>query len=160
MLYGRSYTVPFSNVSVTALQDLFALYTASNLGPIMLDEVRLGQISSPFVANLRIEFHVLTPTVAAGSGGTTPTPVPEVPGDAAALTTAHVNDTTPATVSGGGVDTLWFADVYNVVNGYLYQPAPKNKRIISRTNALIIKLPVAPASAQSSNGTITFTELF
>lgn len=158
MAIGRVYTVSFDNVAVTAVQDLFGLYVGTAPGSILLHEVRLGQISATTVGNLRVSIRRLPATVSSGSGGSAGTVQPRIFGDAAATMTARINDTTPAT-TGGTVQTM-IADVFNVVNGWLYLPAPDDRILAQRTQAIIVSLLTAPLSSETMSGTAVVEEIF
>jgi hypothetical protein len=153
---GRVYTVSFSQVAVTAAQDLISIATGAKA--IKLHSVQLGQYGATAVGNLPIAMRRLGPTAALGSGGSAVTPVPMNPGDAAATVTAHVNDTTNATTSGGTVAAI--ADDFNVINGYLHMPPEADRIIVGPNSALTIALLSAPAAAETMSGTATFEELY
>ena len=152
-LSGRLYTVSFSNVTVAAAQDLFAIY--SGVKVLGIHSIALGAINTT-VANLRLRMRYLPATVTAGSGGSTPTPRPQVVGDAAATATAHANDTTQA--SSAGAYDLW-DDVWNTINGYYSVPTIGGRPfVIGPSAAFVCSLDTAPASLVC-NGTLTFEEL-
>jgi len=154
---GRIYSAVFTNVAITAVQDLFALYAgASKI--VALQSIELAQITQTTVGNLRLRVRYLPATVTAGSGGSAPTARPFVPGDAAATATVRVNDTTQATTSGTAVD-LW-SDQWNLLNGYLWVPTTVNRPPVSAlSGALIVSLDSAPGSSITCSGSITFEEL-
>lgn len=154
---GRVYTIEFDNVSVAAVQDALAVYAGSGMA-FKVHEVTLGQITATSIGNLRLTLKRLPATVTAGSGGSTPTPRKLNNGDAAATVTAHANDTTQATTS--GTSQTLRGDIFNVINGFLYQPAPDDRPVIAPGQAFIVSLDSAPASAQTMSGTVTIEELF
>lgn len=156
-LTGRVYTTGFSNVSVSAVQDLIAVYAGSSKIFGLLS-FNIGQITGTTVANLRYRIRYLPTTVTAGSGGSAGTIKPIVPGDAAATITSRINDTTPATTSGTAVD-LW-DDVFNTINGLLWvPPTPSRTPICGLSGAIILSLDTAPGSAMVMNGSVTVEEL-
>lgn len=152
---ARTYTVEFAGVSVAAVQDLLAIYTGASKA-VRLHSFQIGQITGTTVANLPLTLKRITGTVASGSGGTTPTPLPLNPGDAAATVTAHANDTTQAS----GTVAVLVADVFNTVNGYLFTPAPEDQPIAGLSSVLVVSLNSAPSSAMTMSATVTFEELF
>ncbi len=154
---GRIYTMAFSNASLSAVQDLLALYAgASKIFGVL--SVNIGQITGTSLASMRVRLRYLPTTVTSGSGGAAATPHPFVPGDVAATVTGRVNDTTQATSSGTAID-LW-DDVWNNVNGFLWvPPAPSRTPIIGLSGAFIVSLDTAPASAIVANGSVMFEEL-
>lgn len=153
MARSRVYTVEFDNVSVSVVQDLFSILASSTV-PIEIHSVTLGQKTSTSVATLRVRGRrVAGPTQ--GSGGATPTPRPALPTDQASVVTAHTNDTTQAS---GTIVTLW-ADVWNVVNGYLYLPPSDDRPVVGAGQLFLFDLDDAPGSALTVSGTCTFGEL-
>lgn len=104
---GRIYTVGFKAVTISAVQDLIAL--KGSTGKVCrLRRVWLGMndtaLQTPQGVKLNVKY--ASATITLGSGGSTPTPRPSDPGDAAASFTAHANDTTQATTSGSFVDLV------------------------------------------------------
>jgi hypothetical protein len=97
----RPYVVGFENVLVSAAQDLLQVKGATGK---MLDILRvwLGATDTTLVTaqSIRIRCRYLPATVTDGSGGSTSTPRPLDPGDAAASFTCLTNNTTQATTSG------------------------------------------------------------
>jgi hypothetical protein len=154
---GRTYTIPFRGVSVSAVQDLCAAYAGANMA-IEVISLTLGQISLTTVESLDISVKRLPATVTTGSGGTAPTPVPDAGTDAAATFTARVNDTSQATTSGTAVYP--HVDVYNEVNGYQWI-FPQGARPNCKPNeALIFSLDTAPGAARTMSGSMKIMEKF
>lgn len=115
---SRMYTVSIDNVSVSAIQDVLAVYAgASRL--LRVHAIQMGANGQTTVGNYRIRLRYLPPTVTAGSGGSTATPHPTDPNDAVASFTARSNDTTQATSSGTAYTI--FADEFNPINNYYWQ---------------------------------------
>jgi hypothetical protein len=153
---GRIYTMGFNNVTLSAAQDLLALYAGSTKIFAVLS-VNLGQVTGTSVANQRIRIRYLPTTVTSGSGGSAGTIKPIVPGDAAATVTGRINDTTQATTSGTAVD--YWDDQWNTINGMLFvPPIPSRPFVCGLSGAIVVSLDTAPASLVSS-GSITFEEL-
>lgn len=151
----RVYTVQFNNVAVSAVQDLISLQPGASCG-IEIHEIVLGQITATSVGNLRLTMKRFSSTFSAGSGGSTPTPGKHNFNDAAALTAAHANDTTQ--ISAGTSVTIR-GDIYNVVNGYQYLPAPEDRIQIPPSQAFVLSLDTAPGSSETMSGSLTFAEL-
>lgn len=155
MLQTRDYSVVFDNVAVSAVQDLIALY-ASGSGGVVLKGFQVGQVTSTGIVMLRWAVMRLPATVTAGSGGTSATPRKTLGGDAAAVTTARINDTTVATTS--GTAELLAADVMNVVNGTGQIGFPRFPTI-KANEAITLRLNTGPAALNMS-GTVYFGEPF
>lgn len=153
----RVYSMAFAGVSVSAAQDLLAVYT----GPakaIRIHEVVLGQTTATTIGNLQISLKRLDATVTDGSGGAVATIIAINPGDAAASVTGRTNDTTQATTTGTSQTVR--SDVMNVLNGYQYLPPPEDQPIIGLNSAFIVSLDSAPTAAEVFSGTVVFEELF
>lgn len=153
MIRARAYSIEFANVAVTDVQDLFGLYTTSGV-PIEFFGFVLGQVTATAVGNLNISIKRIT-GVTDGSGGTTPTPNPMLGGDSAAVTVAHVNDTTQST----GTVKVLHADIFNVLNGYQFFFPPHMIPLIGVSSGVIVSLNTAPGSSESMSGTAYFGEL-
>lgn len=155
MATKRTYSVSFAGVSVSAVQDLIAVYCGASMG-IELHGIVIGQITGVSVQNLRISVKRLPATVTAGSGGAAPTPQKMGRGDAAATATAHVNDTTQATTS--GTAAVLHADVFNTINGYQFFWPPNDQPTFGLSEAAILSLDTAP-TGMTMSGTLIFAEL-
>jgi hypothetical protein len=152
----RTYTMSFSNVSVSAAQDLMCLYSGTG-GAFEVHEAVFGQITATTVGNLRFHVGRLPATVTAGSGGSAGVINKNRSGDGAATVTGRINDTTPATT--GGTEVILRSDVYNPINGYQYLPAPEDRPAANPSEAIRVSLDQAPGSAETMSGTITFAEM-
>ncbi len=152
---GRLYTIGFQGVTIGAAQDLLAAYAGVKV--LGVHSVELGQVTGTTVANMRIRLRRLPSTVTAGSGGSTPTPVPWVSSDVAATFTAHANDPTQATTSGTGVDLV--DTVWNTINGYLWVPPIAGRPIIIPPSAAFILSLDSTPSSFVTNGTVVIEEL-
>lgn len=154
---GRVYTVQFSGVSVTAAQDLLAIYCGSSMA-VRLHGVTLGQATAASVSLLPISIKRLPATVTAGSAGAAVTPQLIDRGSSAATFTARRNDTTQATTSGTAA-TL-HADVINLINGYQFFWPPADMPSAGLSQALVLSLNGAPAVSMAFSGTLYVEELF
>jgi hypothetical protein len=152
---GRRYTAVINAVAVSAAQDLFALKTSANV-PLILHECRIGQTTDKGNAAEEIlRVRILRGTTTLGSGGTTPTPQPADPGDAAAVCTTHVNDTTP---SSAGTQVTLLEDTFNDRAGWLYVPVPEDRFLCPVGTIISINLPTAPANSITVSATLIFEE--
>jgi hypothetical protein len=152
---GRSYSVQFANVAVSAVQDLLAVICGASKS-IELHGVVIGQITGTSVQNLNLSVKVLPATVTNGSGGAAVTPQKMERGDAAATVTARRNDTTQATTSGTAVTV--HSDVFNVINGYQFFWPAEDRPTADLSEAIILSLNTAPSSALTMSGTLYFAE--
>ncbi len=153
---GRIYTLTFSNITLSAVQDALAIYSgASKIFAVL--SVNLGQITGTTVGNLRLRLRYLPTIVTPGSGGSVRAINPYVAGDAAATVTGRINDTVQATTTGNAID-LW-NDTWNTVNGFLWvPPVPSRPPVIGLSGAFVVSIDTAPSSLVS-NGSVTIEEL-
>lgn len=120
----RTYSVSFENISMASAQDLLQIKGATGK---MLRILRIWwgatDTTAPTNQQISLRARFLPAAVTDGSGGSTPTPRPMDPGDAAASFTALANDTTKATTS--GTAAILEENGVNVFSGYDYMfPRP------------------------------------
>lgn len=153
----RIYSVSFNGVSVSAVQDLLAVYAGLSMA-FEVHSIQIGQVTQTAVEAVRISLNRLPATVTSGSGGTAPTPQKLANSDAAATITARVNDTTQATTNGTSATLL--ADTFNLVNGYQWIFPPDDRPVCGPSQAIVLSLDSAPAASRTMSGTIIVEELF
>lgn len=158
---GRLYTVTFQGVTVSAQQDFFYIKPAADKLCIveMVKLVVTGGTADAGDAQeelLRVECLRLPVTVTASSGGTAPTIVPVLVGDAAAGFTARANDTTKATTSGTAAQLD--SDGMNNRIPYLYTPIPEHRDVITNAGAFVVRLMTTPADALEMGGSVRIRE--
>jgi hypothetical protein len=158
---SRIYTVPWSG-TVTAAggdTDLWELTPADDK-PIKLRSILLSQISEvgdTAEEGLRISIIQLPATVTSGNGSSV-TPVPVDPADAAAGFTAEVNGTTVATTSGTAVTVIELG--WNNRNSPYEMPvpdpafAPKQRQ----AGALVVRMQTTLADDMTFAGTVWVEE--
>lgn len=153
---GRMYTATFANVSVTAQQDLISiLCTAAT--PVKLHAFFLAQSSDAGDAQdemLRVRIQRGMTTV--GSGGGTMTPCDIQNSGTAAVSTARINDTTPASA---GTITIVHEDAFNVRAGWVWMPTPEMRPVCVVSTRIAVGLVTTPADALTMSGTLYFEEL-
>lgn len=119
----RRYRISTEGVSVSAAQDLIQVNGASGKMVKVLGVGVGASNQSPTNQQIALRCRYLPATVTNGSGGSTPTPRPIDPGDAAATLTARANSTTQATTSGTAI--LLHAAGANLLGGYDFMfPSP------------------------------------
>ena len=92
-----------------------------------------------------------------GSGGSTPTPAPLNPSDAAAGFVSDVNNTTIAT---GGTAVDLFAYQFNIRSGLEFFWTPETMPMASQANTtILVRLMAAPADALTMAGTLYVEEV-
>lgn len=156
---GRIYSVIFENVSVSASQDFFEIAPADDK-PVKLLGFQLANVGGTADAGdsqeelLRLS--IQRGFTSSGSGGTSPTPAPLNPNDAAAGFTAEVNNTTKANT---GTNVTLFADGINVRIPYQQYFTPETCPQASQANTtIVVRLEAAPADAVSMSGTLYVEE--
>jgi hypothetical protein len=147
----------FDNITVAAVQDLFAL-KAGAVNGIEIHQIDLsaGGVTAP--AEIRLLMKVAPATVTLGTGGTAPTISPVDSGDTkAAAATGRANDITTQMSTTGTMKTLQ-AHQWNVLLPWQYLPAPEDREVIQGGEGFALNIPAAPASTIIS-GTIKWREL-
>ena len=154
---GRMYSISFTDVSVSAAQDLINITATSGMA-FKIHRIELGQRSLTAWESKPLKLIRLPATVTAGSGGSAVTPAKMNNGDVAATVTARSNDTTPAGT--GGTATTLMARDWEFLNGFLVVFTPDERPVIAPSQAVSLNLPTAPSGATLVSGTILIEELF
>lgn len=153
------YTVTFSAVAISAVQDLFELKPGSTR------TIRLWSICGVQTTDITsAESEVLRITVSrhgsgytSGSGGTAPTPQPMSTAGRAALFTAEVNNTTQAS---GGTPLTLFEFGWQILSplDWAAPVPPEGKPTALSAEALVIKM-TAPADSITTSMTALVEEI-
>jgi hypothetical protein len=153
---ARLYRLPFNALSLsTGKQDLWAITTGSSLQAV-LEEIRLDPCATS-ISEFSLSINLFTGAFTAGSGGSTLTPTPTDPGDAAASFTCKLQNTTQ-TLVGSGTKVNKDAGQWNLANGWAWQPLKDGHRILVPISAaLIVSLDSTPAS-QTVSGCLIMSE--
>ena len=156
---GRIYThsMPDTSIAATANLDVLTLPVGANI-PVAIHEITLYQRTLTSWEEKPLQLIRYSGAYTLGSGGTgTLTPQKHNFNDTAtAITTARYGDTTAVT---SGTATIIRNDSFVLLNGYFYLPAPEDRIIISVSQALVVRLPVALSGTTSFTGSITYEEL-
>lgn len=153
---GRMYTVQFTNVAVTAIQDLFEIVAPAD-AVVVLHSVHFGQQSDVGDAAEEILRILLSRgQTTSGSGGSSRTPMPMQFGDPAFGGTVEINNTTQAT--GGTITTLctWS---WNIRGPLDHIWTPETRPVLSPSQRCCFELPAAPADSLTMSGFVTFEEI-
>lgn len=153
---GRVYAIPFAAVAITAAQDLVEISPADDK-PVELIGWHLGQTSDAGDAqDEQLQLTVIRGHTTSGSGGSSATPAPLNPGDAAASFAAEINNTTIAS-SGTGVTV--FASAWNVRAGSdVWLPEDVRPRASQGNTTLVVRMS-APADSITASGVFWVREL-
>ncbi len=152
---GRVYTVEFNAVAVSAAQDLFEITPADDK-PLTIIGFSLDQ-SSDFgdSAAEGLGLRIIRGFTSSGSGGSSATPVPLEPNDAAAGFTAEVNNTTVATT---GTTTNPWSGGWNIQAGCReFLPEGMQPKVTQANTSLVLR-QTAPADALTMSGTLWVLE--
>lgn len=153
---GRTYSVIFNAVAVSAAQDLFEITPADDK-PCEIVSLSIGQYSDAGdAASELLGIQIIRGFTASGSGGSSATPVPMNPNASAAGFTAEVNNTTAANT---GTTTTVLSDAFNVQAGYSYIPPLDARPVVGQGNTTLVVRITAPADALTMNGTLVVREL-
>lgn len=151
----RTYVVAFENVAISAAQDLVQVKGAAGKTlRILRQSVACVDGTLPASQTLRLRSQFLPATVTDGSGGSSPTPNPLDPGDAAASFTSKANNTTQA--SSSGTATTLEANGCHIYSGYDYAfPRPP---VIGPSESFVFALMTAPAASTHFSGSVVVEE--
>lgn len=156
-MLGRAYSAIFNAVAVTAQQDLFEVNAAA-AKPVELLGILLSQSSEVAdAAEEMLNILIKTgPTTSGNTGGSAPTAIPRVTGDAAFAGNIEINNTVKAT--GGTIVT------HDVFNWNIRVPfhmiwIPEMTIQIVGGGRLTVELATTPADSITMSGTIYLREL-
>ncbi len=150
---GIMYTASFTEVAVSAAQDIFEL-TAPSDAAVIIHSCYIGQ-SSDFGDSAAEGLPInITRYSTGGSGGSTLTERPHEVGSPASGSSVEANNTTQ-----GGTPVVVASDDFNVQAGWQYRPTPEERITVSPSGIIAIELPAAPSDALTMSGSLTFEEI-
>ncbi len=153
---GRMYTAQFTDVAVSAIQDLFELVAPAD-AVVLLHALHLSQKSDVGDAAEEIlNIQITSGHTSSGSGGSSVTPVPVHFGDAAFGGTCEANNTTQASA---GTIVTHYSLGWNIRGPLDYIWTPETRPVLSPSRRMCVELPAAPADAITMSGTIVFEEI-
>ena len=153
---GRIYTAQFTDVAVSAIQDLFEIVAPAD-AIVVIHDLHLSQKSDVGDAAEEIlNIQLTSGHTTSGSGGSAPTAIPVELGDAAFEGTVEANNTTQAV--SGTIVTHYSWD-WNIRGPFDKIWTPETRPILSPSRRACVELPAAPADAITMSGTITFEEI-
>lgn len=156
---GLKYTAVFEDIAVTVAQDLFEIAAPAD-ACVVVHAVRMGQSSDAGDAQaemLSISMVRGEGTVTSGAGGAAVTPNPLEKGFPAAGSVVERNNTTKMVIGTGALKVM-LNEAFNVQVGWLYQPVPEERIVISPSDRLTVELVAAPADSLTMSGQIVFEE--
>jgi hypothetical protein len=147
---GRIYTVQFTNVAVTAQQDLFQIEAL--VVPATIHAVYLSQttdVGDAAAENLSIMLCRFTDAVTDDLAT-----VQLDPGDATQNADVAVNETTELVT---GLEII-HSEAWNIAMPFVYLPPPELRPIVQIGNGFSVNLNTTPADSITMSGTIYFEE--
>lgn len=147
---GRFYSVSFTDVAVTADQDLFQIEAVTN--PVILHYCTISQnsdVGDAAAENLTIRIRRVTDALTDVTAE-----VKLDKGSAAALADLNVNDTTPLTT---GAETV-HVECWNIALPWIWLPPEQLRIIIPVDDVVTINLVANPSDSLTVSGTLYFEE--
>jgi hypothetical protein len=152
---GRIYSIVFTDIAVSAAQDLFEIATPAATGVNLLG-LMVGQSSDYGDAQAEgARVLVIRGATTTGSGGASVTPVQMMPGTGASVCTCKRNNTTAAT---GGTPVQVHNDAFNIQSGYQFWWTPETTPRVAPSSRIVVNLPAAPTDAIQMSATLIFEE--
>lgn len=146
----RMYSVSFTDVAVSAAQDLFQIEAVTN--NVVLHACYVSQnsdVGDTAAENLTIRIRRVTDAL------TNVTAEAQLDlGDAAALADLNVNDTTPLTT---GAETV-HVECWNIAQTWVWLPPPELRIVMQVLDVIVVNLVAAPADALTMSGVLYFGE--
>lgn len=154
------FSASFSNIAVTAAQDLFELATGAT-SRIAICEIDIEQnTEAGDAADEMLAVELIRGYTTTGSAGAPVTPVNYRPWSRVSPVTVARNNTGLA--ANGSPETVR-ASAFNVRSGWLYRPRwdglVDERPYIAASSRFVVRLPAAPADSVSFYGTIIWQEL-
>ena len=152
----RTYAVTFEQIAVSSAQDLVQVKgAAGKVLRILRIFSAATDTTAPTNQQLSLRARYLPATVTDGSGGSSDTPRPMDPGDAAASFTALINNTVKATTS--GTAAVLEENACNVFSGFDYMfPRPP---IIGPSESFVFELLSTVSGTVHLSGGVLVEEL-
>jgi len=157
---GMKYSSTFESYISTELRDLFEL-SAPTDASVKIISVRIGQESEEgdsAAEMLPIALVAGRGAITKGLGGVLGAEESLEGGQAAPGSGVTHNNNTRMAVGSGSLHTL-LADDWNLQVGWLYQPAPEERIVVSPGDQFTVALPVAPTDSITMSGTIVWEEI-
>ena len=148
---GRMYTLEFTDVAVTAQQDLFQIEAITV--PAIIHAVYLSQITDvgdSAAENLSISINRVTDDVTDDKAT-----VQIDKGDATQLAEIAINETSELTT---GLERI-HSEAWNIALPFVFLPTPEMRPVVEVGNAIVVNLNTTPNDSITMSGTIYFEEV-
>jgi hypothetical protein len=156
MTMGRTYTVQFNGVAVTAQQDFFEIVAPAD-ACVELLEIHLSQSSDVGdAAEEGLSILLKSGSTVSGSGGSAPTAVPLSLGDAAFGGTCEVNNTSKANTGTIVTHAAWN---WNIRVPFDVIFTPETTKILSPSARMTVELATTPADSLTISGYAVIKEI-
>jgi len=153
---GRIYTAAFSGAANTGQSDILEI-VAGSADAVIIHEIGVSQgLDTGDAEEEMLLLHWKSGQTASGSGGTTPSMVPVMVGDAAAGAT--VEATNPTKASGGTIVThySWY---WNIRIPFQIIWTPETRPVLAPSRRATLELATTPADSLTLAGYIVFEEI-
>lgn len=152
---SRVYAVHMTAVSVSGAITLIQIKAGATV-PLQLLRAEIGQSGSTTSAMQRVQ--VLRKSAAATV--TSFTPLKKGPTTDPSASAAGGTSATGTNASGEGTDgDILYGGAFNVLNGWLYLPTPKEYDFVDAASFIGLKFPAAPGGALTITAEMIFEEL-
>jgi len=146
---GRMYTVEFSEVAVTAQQDLFQIEAIGV--PAIIHAIYISQssdVGDATAAMISLRIHRVTDTVTDDLAARQLDP-----GDATQNANVAINETTELVT---GIEVI-HSEVWNIALPWVFMPPPEMRIIVEVANTVVVNMNTTDTLTMS--GTIYFEEV-
>lgn len=151
----RVFATTFSDVAVTAQQDLFELLPVANK-PVRIIAAFITQLSDVGdAAEEMLRIAIIRGYTSSGSGGSAGASVPMDSNQSAAACSVEVNNTTVATT---GTGVVLHSETFNIRTGWAYIPVPEARPRVQNAETMVVRLLTTPADSLTMSGTLIYCE--
>lgn len=133
-MQGQMYTAVGSASALNSIGDLMEIRPIAQ-NPCLIHRVEIGQIDLEADAEAAMAHVKMSLFATAGTGGTTPTPSPLLPGAEGADAGARFL----ATVDASSTETILHQAAWNVQAGFLWLPTPEERAWCHLTGGFVVK---------------------
>lgn len=149
-----SYAVQMTAVSVSGAISLIQIKAGANSG---LEIVRASVGQSNLTTSAMQRVQLIRKSAAATV--TSFTPILLAPNDSAAQAVGGTSATGTNASAEGTDGNILIADVFNILNGWMYLPVPDERIVVAPGGIIALKFPAPPGAAITVSATVVFREL-
>lgn len=154
------FSVQFNAISVSAVQDLFAILAGANQPCVVLG-YEISQVTDHGdAAEEQLPVLLRSGATVAGTGGNAPTPIPTDTSGAALSTSAFTARTNDATTQAGtGTVVVHHATVWNTRMPLQVLFTQEQQILLKAGRRIVLALGAAPSGARVCSGTMWLQEI-